>query len=345
MAVEGKPLRVYTHLPSSSQSSAATLLTASSGSPTSPTSHRRWTTKAGQFALTKRKWIAVAVVYAVLVLAWVRGWQPHAWRRRTISAPNHPAVRLRAGERAVYDAYGQPHIYPPRKDAEAAGGATALDSESTEGTTSLGPGADHVYHLSDPSPALYLHTLEQFLFKHFPATDTDATDPDSLLSVLRSFFPSPSDPPYKATIPHQIFLTAANQQDLAQKEPKTQMWADKNSGWAIQKQDDEQADAWVRKRFALSSNAQILDDEQSSSAASSSAGIVAAWDRLSEPAVLRSDFWRYLVLAVDGGVYTDTDVECLKPIAQWGEDPDWRGSRCVVSRLHPLMRPLDCMIG
>jgi mannosyltransferase OCH1-like enzyme len=35
--------------------------------------------------------------------------------------------------------------------------------------------------------------------------------------------------------------------------------------------------------------------------------------------VERADFWRYLVMFVEGGVYADTDVECLKPIDRWGE--------------------------
>jgi len=55
-------------------------------------------------------------------------------------------------------------------------------------------------------------------------------------------------------------------------------------------------------------------------------GVLAAWDRLETPAVLRSDFWRYLVLAVEGGVYADTDVECMKPIEDWGLDIDWEGT-------------------
>jgi mannosyltransferase OCH1-like enzyme len=35
--------------------------------------------------------------------------------------------------------------------------------------------------------------------------------------------------------------------------------------------------------------------------------------------VERADFWRYLVMYVEGGVYADTDVECIKPIDRWTE--------------------------
>ncbi|GAA5979199.1 hypothetical protein JCM10908_002836 [Rhodotorula pacifica] len=325
MAVEGKPLRVYTHLPTASSGSAASLPNAAS--PTSPTSDR-WTTKATRFALAKKRWLAIASVYAVLVVvAWTRGWQPREWLRRQSSAALGGSIRLKPGERVVFDAYGQPHFYPLRKAAADKANGSAIPVTSTKGTTSLGAEADDVYHLSDPSPALYLHTLEQFLLKHFPAADSDESNSDSLLSVLRSFFPSPADPPYNATIPHRIYMTAANQNDFFDKEAKTRLWAEKNNGWTIRKQDDQQADAWVRKRFALHS-ADLAQQDRGQSA-----GVVAAWDRLAEPAVLRSDFWRYLVLAVDGGVYADTDVECLRPIERWGEDPDWRGLRVVETAL------------
>ncbi|GAA5871113.1 hypothetical protein JCM16303_001693 [Sporobolomyces ruberrimus] len=68
-------------------------------------------------------------------------------------------------------------------------------------------------------------------------------------------------------------------------------------------------------------------------------GVLAAWDRLETPAVLRSDFWRYLVLAVEGGVYADTDVECMKPIEEWGLDMDWEGTQ------PSDYEPPSCIVG
>jgi alpha 1,6-mannosyltransferase len=32
---------------------------------------------------------------------------------------------------------------------------------------------------------------------------------------------------------------------------------------------------------------------------------------------MKSDLLRYLILAIDGGVYTDTDTIALKPIQEW----------------------------
>ncbi|UZJ55711.1 hypothetical protein CBS101457_005031 [Exobasidium rhododendri] len=42
------------------------------------------------------------------------------------------------------------------------------------------------------------------------------------------------------------------------------------------------------------------------------------WDGM-ERKVLQADFWRYLILFVEGGYYSDTDTDCLKPIEDWGE--------------------------
>jgi len=41
-----------------------------------------------------------------------------------------------------------------------------------------------------------------------------------------------------------------------------------------------------------------------------------AWDTLTP--VQKSDIWRYLVVFLFGGWYMDSDVECIRPISQWG---------------------------
>lgn len=42
------------------------------------------------------------------------------------------------------------------------------------------------------------------------------------------------------------------------------------------------------------------------------------WDGM-ERVVLKADFWRYLVTYLEGGFYSDTDTDCLKPIRDWGK--------------------------
>lgn len=41
------------------------------------------------------------------------------------------------------------------------------------------------------------------------------------------------------------------------------------------------------------------------------------WDGM-ERVVLKADFWRYLVIFLEGGYYSDTDTDCLKPVDVWG---------------------------
>lgn len=41
------------------------------------------------------------------------------------------------------------------------------------------------------------------------------------------------------------------------------------------------------------------------------------WDGM-ERIVLKADFWRYLVIFLEGGYYSDTDTDCLKPVDVWG---------------------------
>ena len=44
-------------------------------------------------------------------------------------------------------------------------------------------------------------------------------------------------------------------------------------------------------------------------------------------AILRADAFRYAVLLVEGGVYADMDVECLRPL-----DPLFERESCVLTR-------------
>jgi len=35
------------------------------------------------------------------------------------------------------------------------------------------------------------------------------------------------------------------------------------------------------------------------------------------PLISKIDFWRYLVMYIEGGLYVDSDVSCLKPVSEW----------------------------
>ncbi|KAG0646150.1 Initiation-specific alpha-1 [Hyphodiscus hymeniophilus] len=46
--------------------------------------------------------------------------------------------------------------------------------------------------------------------------------------------------------------------------------------------------------------------------------------------VLRADFLRYLLLAIEGGVYSDMDTDVLKPIHDWVPDEFMMNTRLIV---------------
>ncbi|GAA6030087.1 hypothetical protein JCM8097_009249 [Rhodosporidiobolus ruineniae] len=271
-----------------------------------------------RFFASRRRWLAVVCLYLLVAVAFRANLQ-HRLYSTARSFPRF-SWRCSAGDRLVHDAYGQAYPVQPLPSTP-----DVVEPPSLSPSTSLGPAADAVYHLfpppSSPSPAILLATLETFLRTHFPPADSDLSDPSSLINAVRSFSPSPSDPPVTAEIPKTIWQTAPDQRYFELKEGTTNTWLNAHPGWNHTLHDNAAADEWVRTRFSLSAEGGGEGEKKKER------GVVAAWDRFATPAVLRSDFWRYLVLAVEGGVYADTDVECLKPVERWGEDPSWEGKR------------------
>ncbi|GAA5893422.1 hypothetical protein JCM5296_004871 [Sporobolomyces johnsonii] len=303
----------------------------------------------------RRRWIAFLLLYLVVfAVGWYRDVCAHVWRTARWRAAGGA---LQGGGKVIYDAYGEPFVLPP---PDRLANDTAY--VSSHATTSLGLEADKVYHLGSSlftsNPAVYLSTLEDFLRHHFPPSDSDEDDPNSLINALRAYFPdppahspSPSSPStaderiHYPPIPHRIWQTAPSEEYYAMKGGVVRSWREQNSaeeGWELEFHDNARADAWVRDRFDLEPKPKAegrgkrqagpvetaspgSTNSTSTASPTASRGVVAAWDRLSTPAVLRSDFWRYLVLAVEGGVYADTDVECMKPVERWGMDLSWDG--------------------
>ncbi|MCJ1448917.1 MAG: hypothetical protein MMC23_009436 [Stictis urceolatum] len=76
-------------------------------------------------------------------------------------------------------------------------------------------------------------------------------------------------------------------------------WHSLNPQWQYEMLDDNACLRYVQRRFEES------DPE-----------IVDVFTQLQDK-IMRADLFRYLVLLGDGGVYSDMDTECLKPIADW----------------------------
>ncbi|KAK4701258.1 hypothetical protein P7C70_g4976, partial [Phenoliferia sp. Uapishka_3] len=266
----------------------------------------------------------VVVVYVLGGLAWYHQSHRGFWRDgpRDHSPPLHERPPGRPYQPG--DGFESPPLWlgpesldkePPKQVPEQ-----AVDTP----LTGLGKEADGVYKLGGLNRLAYKAELESFVKTHFPPKDSDERDPHSLLNAMRAYFPDKAhrDPEtVLPPIPEKLWQTAATTSDYQNKYDATTTFQSVNGDINVTFQDDKTADSWIRSRFA------VEEEDVSKGAALLPTGIVSAWDRLATPAVLRSDFWRYLVLATEGGVYADTDVHCLRPISTWGDDPSWNGKR------------------
>lgn len=180
--------------------------------------------------------------------------------------------------------------------------------DGIEVTTVLGKEAELSYKLGVTTLNSYQLQLENFIRSSFPLADSNEANPGSLINVMRAFFPLPSE--HKSTryqqyspIPKIIFQTSAHKSDEDSQTERVNSWSALHPDWNITFHDDKRADEWVRERFSRESYGNSEDDIEESER-----GVVGAWNRLTHPTVLRSDFWRYLVVCSEGGVYADTLV-------------------------------------
>jgi mannosyltransferase OCH1-like enzyme len=45
---------------------------------------------------------------------------------------------------------------------------------------------------------------------------------------------------------------------------------------------------------------------------------------------MKADLWRYLILATDGGVYSDVDSQCCSPIDSWASNVEKKGQHVLL---------------
>ena len=88
-------------------------------------------------------------------------------------------------------------------------------------------------------------------------------------------------------------------------------WDEMNPSWRHEVLTDKGSDEYVRDRFSHDSE------------------VVSVYTGLTDN-IMRADFFRYLVLLGDGGVYTDIDTQILKPIEQWIPDEYMNQTSAVV---------------
>ena len=203
--------------------------------------------------------------------------------------------------------------------------------------TSLGYEADLVYEaMGSTDQESYRIELETFLQRSFPNREVNQTDPDSLISILHEYLPiPPADPPAphpqtafrrlllfppllaystiknlvwpsppalpKArplrNIPENIYQTSwfpGSEPTPDKLPPKT--WKKLNPDYTYRYFDNDAADAFMVDRF----NQTHLDPKRDKLGFS----LADTYHKMRDVPVMQSDFWRYAVLASEGGVYS-----------------------------------------
>lgn len=198
--------------------------------------------------------------------------------------------------------------------------------------TELGFEADYVYeNIGSTIRSDYLEDLENFLWRSFPALDNDENDPDSLVSLLHTFVPptpramiihpqqafrhliflpfrwvyikmnslwkepEAPPPPLQPTIPNRIYQTGPYPGKAPPNDkilPLT--WQKGNPLYNYSYFDNEAALEFINKRF-----------NESHVNKGRGGGVAATYTSMRDVPVMQSDFWRYAVLASEGGVYSE----------------------------------------
>ncbi|CCO26230.1 alpha 1,6-mannosyltransferase [Rhizoctonia solani AG-1 IB] len=170
--------------------------------------------------------------------------------------------------------------------------------QSTTPLTSLGLEADRSFHLGSTQKGLYKAELQQFIQRAFPKGLRERAH--ASLELYLGDTASALDFP---EIPHNIFQTS-----------KKDVWSDwRSSTWRDVPDykywffNDGTADKWVRDVFGGTEMEKV-------------------WDALG-PGIKRSDMLRYLLVAVEGGIYSDMDTVRLKALDRWGHGAKTQGMR------------------
>ncbi|KAK8858639.1 hypothetical protein IAR55_002868 [Kwoniella newhampshirensis] len=156
---------------------------------------------------------------------------------------------------------------------------------------------------------------------------------DKALSKL-SLLPDPSviSDNSSEAIPKFIYTT-----DLAppdQLPDQFQSWITQNEDWATMFVSDEQIDEWLerslnqgkdvdeRKTRTETEMIQESGGRTGDSEDKDEIGVVEEMKSLKgDWGVVRADLFRYLVLLLNGGIYTDSDTASVLPISQWARNP------------------------
>lgn len=184
----------------------------------------------------------------------------------------------------------------------------------------LGRPADDVYYLGSPDLADYRRRLEAFIEVGLPPQLRHRAHEalDLYLGAYRTVGdqapPTTTPPPPGLGVDEasrKIWMTDRDRSRLDSDSVRS--WRDNfGEGWTWNFLDDKDAGVYVDTAVRSIS----VDGENT--AAGETPRIAAIWDALPK-GILRSDMLRYLLMYLEGGVYTDVDTRLIKPISTWGK--------------------------
>ncbi|KAL0255722.1 hypothetical protein I308_100529 [Cryptococcus tetragattii IND107] len=147
-------------------------------------------------------------------------------------------------------------------------------------------------------------------------------DHPTLQTVISYTSLLPREQEIETAIPKLIYTTdLLEPQQLPE---QFQSWITQNPDWTAMFVEDGQIDTWLEKSLGSKGIKSKAQDE-----------LLALKEKWG---VVRADLFRYLVLLLNGGVYTDTDTASVLPIAQWAPNPD-------VAAIAPLLTAIPQLIS
>nr|XP_019007986.1 uncharacterized protein I206_07154 [Kwoniella pini CBS 10737]OCF46767.1 hypothetical protein I206_07154 [Kwoniella pini CBS 10737] len=173
----------------------------------------------------------------------------------------------------------------------------------------LGTFADEIYLNGPTNKRDYFYQMREFSKEIFPKKISE-----NLINGLINYIGHPDQSNFDEIKSEEnskkdswdfnkhIWQTDKNSQKKGSKEISS--WKDGKAfdeGWEWDLLTDFDADQYVTKRLAGSRLKEM-------------------WDNLPS-GILRSDTLRYLLILLEGGIYTDTDTTLLKSPSEWGHDP------------------------
>ncbi|KAK2795957.1 hypothetical protein FQN50_009662 [Emmonsiellopsis sp. PD_5] len=145
--------------------------------------------------------------------------------------------------------------------------------------------------------------------QHTPSTTTTtltnnqtATPISTLASTAtqaHSKYPPTQPPGTIPGIPAKVWQTAKSHSLTEEQRKRISSWLEKNPTFQYELLTDGSANTYVQTRYG-----------------SSRPDIVSLYHALPIP-ILKADLLRYLILLADGGIWSDLDVTCEKPVAGW----------------------------